>query len=283
MEILLDGKLLAEKMDAEFALRVEKIRKNGLPVKLTAILVGNDPASETYVRMKGKRCNKLGMGSETINLPEETTQQQLLELINKLNKDKETTGILTQLPLPKHINEQTILEAIDPSKDVDCFHPYNVGRLSIGSPVFLPATPAGIIALLERYGAILAGKRAVVIGRSNIVGKPVSMLLLSKNCTVTVCHSKTADLPGVVREGDIVVAAVGKAEMVRGDWIKPGAWVVDVGTNKLEDGRQVGDVAFDEAKEVAYAISPVPKGVGPMTITMLMENTIRSAELRANF
>ncbi|HNY61328.1 MAG TPA: bifunctional 5,10-methylenetetrahydrofolate dehydrogenase/5,10-methenyltetrahydrofolate cyclohydrolase [Caldisericia bacterium] len=283
MEILLDGKLLAEKMDAEFALRVEKIRKNGLPVKLTAILVGNDPASETYVRMKGKRCNKLGMGSETINLPEETTQQQLLELIDKLNKDKETTGILTQLPLPKHINEQTILEAIDPSKDVDCFHPYNVGRLSIGSPVFLPATPAGIIALLERYGAILAGKRAVVIGRSNIVGKPVSMLLLSKNCTVTVCHSKTADLPGVVREGDIVVAAVGKAEMVRGDWIKPGAWVVDVGTNKLEDGRQVGDVAFDEAKEVAYAISPVPKGVGPMTITMLMENTIRSAELRANF
>jgi len=283
MEILLDGKLLAEKMDAEFALRVEKIRKNGLPVKLTAILVGNDPASETYVRMKGKRCNKLGMGSETINLPEETTQQQLLELIDKLNKDKETTGILTQLPLPKHINEQTILEAIDPSKDVDCFHPYNVGRLSIGSPVFLPATPAGIIALLERYGAILAGKRAVVIGRSNIVGKPVSMLLLSKNCTVTVCHSKTADLPGVVREGDIVVAAVGKAEMVRGDWIKPGAWVVDVGTNKLEDGRQVGDVAFDEAKEVAYAISPVPKGVGPMTITMLMENTLRSAELRANF
>jgi len=283
MEILLDGKLLAEKMDAEFALRVEKIRKNGLPVKLTAILVGNDPASETYVRMKGKRCNKLGMGSETINLPEGTTQQQLLELIDKLNKDKETTGILTQLPLPKHINEQVVLEAIDPSKDVDCFHPYNVGRLSIGSPVFLPATPAGIIALLERYGATLAGKRAVVIGRSNIVGKPVSMLLLSKNCTVTVCHSKTADLPSVVREGDIVVAAVGKAEMVRGDWIKPGAWVVDVGTNKLEDGRQVGDVAFDEAKEVAYAISPVPKGVGPMTITMLMENTIRSAELRTNF
>ncbi|MCE5176774.1 MAG: bifunctional 5,10-methylenetetrahydrofolate dehydrogenase/5,10-methenyltetrahydrofolate cyclohydrolase [Caldisericales bacterium] len=283
MEILLDGKLLAEKMDAEFALRVEKIRKNGLPVKLTAVLVGNDPASETYVRMKGKRCNKLGMGSETIHLPEETTQQQLLELIDKLNKDKETTGILTQLPLPKHINEQAVLEAIDPSKDVDCFHPYNVGRLSIGSPVFLPATPAGIIALLERYGATLAGKRAVVIGRSNIVGKPVSMMLLSKNCTVTVCHSKTADLPGVVREGDIVVAAVGKAEMVRGDWIKPGAWVVDVGTNKLEDGRQVGDVAFDEAKEVAYAISPVPKGVGPMTITMLMENTLRSAELRANF
>lgn len=283
MEILLDGKLLAEKMDVEFTLRVEKIRKNGLPVKLTAILVGNDPASETYVRMKGKRCNKLGMGSETINLPEETTQQQLLELIDKLNKDKETTGILTQLPLPKHINEQVVLEAIDPSKDVDCFHPYNVGRLSIGSPVFLPATPAGIIALLERYGATLSGKRAVVIGRSNIVGKPVSMLLLSKNCTVTVCHSKTADLPSVVREGDIVVAAVGKAEMVRGDWIKPGAWVVDVGTNKLEDGRQVGDVAFDEAKEVAYAISPVPKGVGPMTITMLMENTIRSAELRANF
>ena len=283
MEILLDGKLLAEKMDAEFALRVEKIRKNGLPVKLTAVLVGNDPASETYVRMKGKRCNKLGMGSETINLPEGTTQQQLLELIDKLNKDKETTGILTQLPLPKHINEQVVLEAIDPSKDVDCFHPYNVGRLSIGSPVFLPATPAGIIALLERYGATLSGKRAVVIGRSNIVGKPVSMLLISKNCTVTVCHSKTADLPSVVREGDIVVAAVGKAEMVRGDWIKPGAWVVDVGTNKLEDGRQVGDVAFDEAKEVAYAISPVPKGVGPMTITMLMENTIRSAELRANF
>ncbi len=279
--ILLDGKALAQQMDAEFAARIEAVKAKGVVPKLVVIIVGNDPASETYVRMKAKRCNKLCMDSDTIQLPEATTQTELLALIEKLNTDKAVSGILTQLPLPKQINEQTVLEAIDPRKDVDCFHPYNVGRLSIGSPIFLPATPAGIIALLERYGAQLSGKRAVVIGRSNIVGKPVATLLLSKNCTVTVCHSKTTDLPSVVREGDIVVAAVGKAKMVKSDWVKQGAWVVDVGTNRLPDGTQCGDVDFDEVKDKVQAISPVPGGVGPMTITMLMDNTITAAELVA--
>lgn len=279
MEILLDGKQLAKQMDEEFAQKVSDLKSKGITPKLTAVLVGNDPASEMYVRMKGKRCQKLGMASDTINLPSETTQDELLALIDKLNKDSSVSGILTQLPLPKHINEQTILEAIHPLKDVDCFHPYNIGRLSAGNPVFLPATPAGIIALLERYGAKLEGKHAVVIGRSNIVGKPTYMLLLNKNCTVTICHSKTADLPLITRQADILVAAVGRAQMVKKDWVKKGAWVIDVGTNKLENGDQVGDVDFEAVKEVAYAISPVPGGVGPMTITMLMENTIKAAVL----
>lgn len=279
MEILLDGKQLAKQMDEEFAQKVSDLKSKGITPKLTAVLVGNDPASEMYVRMKGKRCQKLGMASDTINLPSETTQDELLALIDKLNKDSSVSGILTQLPLPKHINEQTILEAIHPLKDVDCFHPYNIGRLSAGNPVFLPATPAGIIALLERYGAKLEGKHAVVIGRSNIVGKPTYMLLLNKNCTVTICHSKTADLPSITRQADILVAAVGRAQMVKKDWVKKGAWVIDVGTNKLENGDQVGDVDFEAVKEVAHAISPVPGGVGPMTITMLMENTIKAAVL----
>lgn len=279
MEILLDGKQLAKQMDEEFAQKVSDLKSKGITPKLTAVLVGNDPASEMYVRMKGKRCQKLGMASDTINLPYETTQDELLALIDNLNKDSSVSGILTQLPLPKHINEQTILEAIHPLKDVDCFHPYNIGRLSAGNPVFLPATPAGIIALLERYGAKLEGKHAVVIGRSNIVGKPTYMLLLNKNCTVTICHSKTADLPSITRQADILVAAVGRAQMVKKDWVKKGAWVIDVGTNKLENGDQVGDVDFEAVKEVAHAISPVPGGVGPMTITMLMENTIKAAVL----
>jgi len=280
MEILLDGKLLAEQMDTEFIRRVEELKSKGITPKLIAVLVGNDPASETYVRMKAKRCKKLGMDGETINLPKETTQEELQTLIDKLNNDKSVSGILAQLPLPKHIDEQIILESINPIKDVDCFHPYNVGCMMIGSPVFLPATPAGIIVLLERYGATFEGKHAVVIGRSNIVGKPTGQLLLNKNCTVTVCHSRTVDLPSIVRQGDIVVAAVGKALIVKGDWIKKGAWVVDVGTNNLPDGTPCGDVDFEAVKENAHAISPVPRGVGPMTITMLMENTIKAAWLQ---
>lgn len=281
MEILLDGKQLAKQMDEEFTQKVSYLKAKGITPKLTAVLVGNDPASEMYVKMKGKRCQKLGMASDTINLPPETTQDELLILIDKLNKDISVSGILTQLPLPKHINEQTILEAIHPLKDVDCFHPYNIGRLSAGNPVFLPATPAGIITLLERYGAKLEGKHAVVIGRSNIVGKPTYMLLLSKNCTVTICHSKTPDLPSITRQADILVAAVGRAQMVKKDWVKKGAWVIDVGTNKLENGDQVGDVDYEAVKEMAHAISPVPGGVGPMTITMLMENTIKAATIQA--
>lgn len=277
--ILLDGKALAEKMDGEFTARVQILRANGVVPKLVVIMVGNNHASETYIHMKAKRCKRLNIESQTIQLPETTTQFELLSYIERLNLDKSVTGILTQLPLPKHIDEQAILEAINPIKDVDCFHPYNVGKLSVGSPVFLPATPAGIIILLEHYGAQLSGKRAVVIGRSNIVGKPVSMLLMSKNCTVTVCHSKTVDLPSIVCEGDIVVAAVGKAKLVKGNWIKQGVWIVDVGTNKLPDGSQCGDVDFEDVKDKAAAISPVPGGVGPMTITMLMDNTIKAAEL----
>lgn len=281
MEILLDGKKLASEMDVEFTQRAKKLRDMGKPAKLIVILVGNDPASETYVNMKGKRCIKLGIDSDTIKLPETTTQAELLDLINKLNADPTVSGILTQLPLPKHINEQMILETISPDKDVDCFHPINVGHLTIGNPVFMPATPYGIIKLLEHFGCEFTGKHAVVIGRSNIVGKPVALLLLQKHCTVTICHSRTTNLPEVCRQADILVAAVGKTQMVQKDWVKPGAWVVDVGTNKLPDGTQVGDVDFDAVKDIVKAISPVPRGVGPMTITMLIHNTLTSAEVKA--
>lgn len=281
MDILLDGKKLASEMDVEFTARAKALRDLGKPAKLVAILVGEDPASATYVSMKGKRCVKLGMDSETIKLPATTTQQELIDLIVKLNNDPTVSGILTQLPLPKHISEQVILETISPDKDVDCFHPINVGHLTIGNPVFMPATPYGIIKLLEHYGCEFAGKNAVVIGRSNIVGKPVALLLLQKHCTVTICHSKTTDLPGVVRQADIVIAAVGKLHMVKRDWVKPGAWVVDVGTNKAEDGSLTGDVDYEGVKDIAKAISPVPGGVGPMTITMLVHNTLTSAEVKA--
>jgi methylenetetrahydrofolate dehydrogenase (NADP+)/methenyltetrahydrofolate cyclohydrolase len=281
MEILLDGKKLAGEMDVDFTARAKALRDKGCPAKLVAILVGDDPASATYVGMKGKRCLKLGIDSETIKLPAETTQDELVAIINRLNSDPSVSGILTQLPLPRHISEKVILETISPGKDVDCFHPVNVGHLTIGNPVFMPATPYGIIKLLEHYGCEFAGKNAVVIGRSNIVGKPVALLLLQKNCTVTICHSKTADLPGVVRQADIVIAAVGKLHMVKRDWIKPGAWVVDVGTNKAEDGSLTGDVDYEEVKDIAKAISPVPGGVGPMTITMLVHNTLTSAEMTA--
>jgi len=279
MEILLDGKKLAKEMTSSQKEQVEELKKKGIIPKLTAILVGDDPASAVYVRMKSKRCKKLGIDSDTVKLPAETTQEELLEFIDKLNNDKSVSGILTQLPLPDHINEQVVLEQISPSKDVDCFHPFSVGRLMTGDPVFEPATPAGVIRLLERYDAEFKGKHAVILGRSNIVGKPVAMMLLQKNCTVTICHSKTVDLPSVTRTADILVVAVGRPKMVGADWVKDGAWVVDVGTNRLEDGSLCGDVDFDAVKDKVHAISPSPGGVGPMTITMLMKNTIKSAQM----
>ncbi|MEZ4812551.1 MAG: bifunctional methylenetetrahydrofolate dehydrogenase/methenyltetrahydrofolate cyclohydrolase FolD [Caldisericia bacterium] len=279
MEILLDGKNLAKEFSTRQKEKVVQLKEKGITPKLTAILVGDDPASAVYVRMKGKRCKKLGIDSETINLPTETTEAELLELIEKLNADKSVSGILTQLPLPNHINEETILESISPKKDVDCFHPTSVGKLTIGNPIFEPATPAGAIRLLERYDYDFSGKHAVIIGRSNIVGKPVSLMLLQKNCTVTICHSRTKNIDCVAKTADLLVVAIGRPKMINENWVKKGAWVVDVGTNRLEDGTLCGDVDFDAVKDIAHAISPSPGGVGPMTITMLMENTIKAAEL----
>lgn len=279
MEILLDGKKLAKETTEVQKERVGSLRGKGMIPKLTAVLVGGDPASAVYVRMKAKRCKKIGIESDVIRLPKETSENDLIQLIDKLNDDPSTSGILTQLPLPDHIQEQTILERISPAKDVDCFHPFSVGRLMIGDPLFLPATPAGIIRLLERYSAPFEGKHAVVLGRSNIVGKPVSVLLLQKNCTVTICHSKTVDLPMITNRADILIVATGRPKMVGADWVKEGAWVVDVGTNKLDDGSLCGDVDFDAVKDKVHAISPSPGGVGPMTITMLMENTIKAVEI----
>ncbi len=279
MSILLDGKKLAKELTNTQKERVSDLKKEGVVPKLTAVLIGDDPASAVYVRMKEKRCKKIGIDSEVIRLPESTPEKDLIELIDKLNDDPSTSGILTQLPLPDHIKEQTILERISTKKDVDCFHPFSVGRLMIGDPVFLPATPAGVIKLLERYSAPFEGKHAVVLGRSNIVGKPVSILLLQKHCTVTICHSRTVDLPSITRDADILVVATGRPKMVGIDWVKEGAWVVDVGTNRLDDGSLCGDVDYNAVKDKVHAISPSPGGVGPMTITMLMENTIKAVEV----
>jgi 5,10-methylene-tetrahydrofolate dehydrogenase/methenyl tetrahydrofolate cyclohydrolase len=256
---------------------------------LATVLVGDNPASVSYVRSKQKACAELGIESFGHNLPATTSQQQLEDLLGKLNADSRVNGILVQLPLPSGLDEERALSVISIDKDVDGFHPINVGRLAMKrrDPVFVPCTPAGVIVLLERSGAKFSGARAVVLGRSNIVGMPAALLLVRENATVTICHSKTLNLPEVVGQADILVAAIGKAHFVRGSWVKPGAFVIDVGINRVEDPlaktgyRLVGDVAFDEVKEVAGAISPVPGGVGPMTIAMLMKNTARAARLAA--
>jgi methylenetetrahydrofolate dehydrogenase (NADP+)/methenyltetrahydrofolate cyclohydrolase len=283
---IIDGKAFAETLRgrvAELVPAFEAVvgRKPGL----TVVLVGEDPASTVYVRSKGKATEAAGMKSDTIRLPADTSQDDLLALVRTLNADNSVDGILVQLPLPKQIDEQAIIAAIDPNKDVDGFHPVNAGRLATGLNGFVPCTPLGCLMLLKDRLGNLAGKEAVVIGRSNIVGKPMAQLLIGESATVTVAHSKTRDLPAVVRRADIVVAAVGRAEMVRGDWIKPGAIVIDVGINRLPTadgkGRLVGDVAYDEAVDVAAAITPVPGGVGPMTIAMLMRNTLVAAHRRA--
>ena len=284
----IDGKAAAQALrDRVAALVADFVRQAGRAPGLATALVGEDPASAVYVRSKNRATAEAGMVSVAHNLPETTTQDELVALVDALNADPQVDGILVQLPLPAQIDERVIISRISPDKDVDGFHPVNAGRLAIGLNGIVPCTPLGCLRLLQGELGELAGKEAVVIGRSNIVGKPMALLLLRESCTVTVAHSRTRDLPAVVRRADIVVAAVGRAEMVRGDWIKPGATVIDVGINRLPTddgkGRLVGDVAYDEVAEVAGAITPVPGGVGPMTIACLIRNTFVSAARREGF
>jgi len=281
MAQIIDGKKIAAEIRAELAKEIEELKKEGLHPGLAVILVGDDPASRVYVNNKKKACAEIGIYSREYALPKETTQEELLNLIGELNQDPQIHGILVQLPLPDHLDERQVLEAISPDKDVDGFHPVNVGRLATGQPCLKPCTPAGIIELIDRTGIELKGKEAVVVGRSNIVGKPGAFLLLARHATVTICHSRTARLDEVCRRADVLVAAVGRPEMVTGDWVKPGAVVIDVGINRVEKGL-VGDVEFDTAKEKAGYITPVPGGVGPMTIAMLMKNTVEAARSLAN-
>ena len=278
---IIDGKQIAAQMREELKQKVAALKAKGVTPGLAVVLVGDDPASRVYVGMKKKMCVELGMYSADHELPADTTEQQLLTLINELNNDSRVHGILVQLPLPAHIDSDKVLEAISPDKDADGFHPYNVGRLAIGKPTFQPCTPYGVMVMLDEIGYDLKGKEVVVVGRSNIVGKPVALMCLSRHATVTICHSRTKDLPDVVRRADVVIAAVGKAEMVKGDWIKPGAVVIDVGINRVGEKKLVGDVEYAAAAERASAITPVPGGVGPMTIAMLLQNTLESAQRAA--
>lgn len=284
---IIDGKAIADEMRVEIQKGVEQLVASGGPRPgLATVLVGENPASHTYVRMKRKACAELGIDSFPHELPATVSQEEVESLVQELNADPKVHGILVQLPLPAGLDEESILKAISIEKDVDGFHPINIGRLAQKGrePLFVPCTPAGCMILLKKAGAKLAGARAVVCGRSNIVGMPAALLLVKEDATVTVCHSRTKDLPGVCREADILIAAIGRAQMIRGDWIKPGAYVIDVGTNRVEDPasksgyRLVGDVAYEEAVEVAGAITPVPGGVGPMTITLLLQNTLRAAQ-----
>lgn len=278
---ILDGAAIGREIRAEVAARVAELAARGRVPGLAVVLVGEDPASQVYVRSKGKACAEAGMHSETIRLPREASEAELLAVIDRLNADPAIHGMLVQLPVPKHIRTDTVLRRIDPAKDVDGFHPVNIGRLASDAPALAPCTPSGCVILAKSVCSDLSGLEAVVIGRSNIVGKPVAQLLLAENATVTVAHSKTNDLPAVCRRADLLVAAIGRAEMVRGNWIKPGATVIDVGINRVpRDGgksRIVGDVAYAEAAQVAGAITPVPGGVGPMTIACLLLNTLRAA------
>jgi methylenetetrahydrofolate dehydrogenase (NADP+) / methenyltetrahydrofolate cyclohydrolase len=282
MNKIIDGKLIAAEMRKEIAADVEKLAARKVTPGLAVVLVGEDPASRVYVSMKEKACTATGIYSAEHKLAAATTETELLKLVDELNNDGRIDGILVQLPLPKQINESRVLEAISPSKDVDGFHPYNVGRLVTGNPLFQPCTPYGVMKMLEFTGVELAGKHVVVVGRSNIVGKPVALMCLAKHATVTICHSRTANLIDEVRRADVVIAAVGRPEMIKGDWIKPGAVVIDVGVNRVGEKKLVGDVEFESARERASAITPVPGGVGPMTITMLLYNTVESAKRRAD-
>ncbi len=277
--VILDGKKLAAKIRSEIKADTEKLISRGVKPGLAVVLVGEDPASKVYVRNKKLACEEVGFLSEEYDLPETTTEEELLSLIDKLNKKSDIHGILVQAPLPKHIDFKKVTETISPLKDVDAFHPFNVGKIMIGDFDFLPCTPAGVMELIKLSGTDLTGKNCVVVGRSNIVGKPQSMLLLKENATVTICHSKTENLPSFTSKADVLVVAVGRAEMIKGDMIKPGAVVIDVGMNRNAEGKLVGDVDFAEASEVASYITPVPGGVGPMTITMLLKNTLKAAEL----
>ena len=278
---LLDGKVMSEELRARIAERVAALKAKGVTPGLAVILVGEDPASQIYVRNKEKGCEEVGMYSVAIRLPAETTQEELENHIRALNEDESIHGILVQLPLPKHLDEAAALAVIVPEKDVDGFHVQNAGKLLNGLPGVVACTPKGAMEMIRRTGVDLSGKEAVVVGRSNIVGKPMAMLLLQQNCTVTMCHSRTADLAAHTRNADVLVAAVGKAKFITADMVKPGAIVIDVGINRNADGKVVGDVDFDAVKEVAGFITPVPGGVGRMTITMLLENTVEAAERAA--
>ena len=278
MAQIIDGKAVSASVKAEVAAQAAQLKEEkGLEVGLAVVIVGNDQASRVYVNNKKKACEAVGFKSFEYALPEETTQEELLALVEKLNKDKSVNGILVQLPVPKHIDEKAIINAISPDKDVDAFHPVNVGKIMIGEYSFLPCTPAGVMRLIESTGVDITGKQCVVIGRSNIVGKPQAMLLLQKNGTVTICHSKTKNLKEICLGADILVVAIGRAKFVTGDMIKEGAVVIDVGMDRDENGKLCGDVDFESAEKVADYITPVPGGVGPMTIAMLMKNTLTAA------
>ena len=278
MAKIIDGKLISQQIREEIAQKASDFQqKTGILPGLAVIIVGEDPASQVYVRNKKKACEQVGFYSRVYELPGDTTQEELNSLVDELNGDEKIHGILVQLPLPKHLNEEEILLRIDPKKDVDAFHPYNVGKIMIGNARFLPCTPAGVMQLLKRSGIDVSGKECVVVGRSNIVGKPMAMLLLAANGTVTVCHSRTRDLASVCKRADILVAAIGKADFFTADMVKEGAVVIDVGMNRRDDGKLTGDVDFASVEPIASYITPVPGGVGPMTITMLLQNTLWAA------
>lgn len=281
MAQLIDGKKISKEIKDELKEKVAEYKAQGIEIALAVIQVGQDPASTVYVGNKKKACEYIGIKSVAYELPEETTEEELLNIIDTLNQNDSIHGILVQLPVPKHINEDHIIQAISPKKDVDGFHPQSVGALSIGQPGFVSCTPAGIIQLLKRSGITIEGKECVVIGRSNIVGKPMALLLLRENGTVTICHSRTKDLREVTKRADILVAAVGKPKMIDASYVKEGAVVIDVGIHRNEDNKLCGDVDFDSVEPIASAITPVPGGVGPMTIAMLMHNCVESAALFA--
>ncbi len=279
MPQIIDGKAVSAQIKDELKVRVEEMKKEGISLCLAVIQVGNDPASSVYVGNKKKACAYVGIKSEAYELEESTTEEELIKLIKELNERKDINGILVQLPLPKHINEDLVIRTIDPSKDVDGFHPQSVGALCIGQPGFVSCTPAGIIQLLKRSGIEIAGKECVVIGRSNIVGKPMSLLMLRENATVTIAHSKTVNLKEVAKRADILIVAVGKPKMITREYVKEGAVVIDVGVHRNENNKLCGDVDYDDVAPVCSAITPVPGGVGPMTIAMLMNNCVESAAL----
>jgi len=288
MAKLILGKDVSAEIYAELRTRIDALKSKGTVPGLAVVLVGDDPASQVYVRKKGEMCEELGMKSVIVRMPADTTQEQLMAKVDELNNDPMIHGFLVQLPLPSHLDEEAVINAIDPKKDVDCFHPSNVGRVLIGDPDFLPATPAGVQQMLIRSGTETSGKHVVVVGRSNIVGKPMAAMMVQKgvgaDSTVTVVHSRTKDLPSITRQADILIVAIGKPRFIKADMVKEGAVVIDVGTNRVEDpthpkgSRLVGDVDFEEVEKVASAITPVPGGVGPMTICMLMANAVKAAE-----
>jgi methylenetetrahydrofolate dehydrogenase (NADP+)/methenyltetrahydrofolate cyclohydrolase len=278
MAVVIDGKKMAQEIRHELKVKGTRLKQEtGITPGLGVILVGEDPASQIYLRHKENACKDVGFYSREFRLPQETLESALLSVIQELNQDTRIHGILVQLPLPRHLNSATIIEAINPQKDVDGFHPYNLGRLFTGNPFHMACTPKGILELMDRHGIIIEGKEAVIVGRSNIVGKPLSLMLLNRHATVTICHTRTRHLPEITKRAEILVAAAGAPEMIRGDMVRDGAVIIDVGVNRMKDGRLVGDVAYSEVAVKASYVTPVPGGVGPMTIAMLLVNTLEAA------